>query len=288
MATPSELKTLIDRKITLLEASPERFNDIVAESQKKIYRQLLDLLSSLDIDPEGNIKTTKANFSRLNQIVDSLQDKIFDGKYEEALSAFSDDFNKTASQSDNYFNESDFDFKEKPIYKELVKQAQSNVLEMLGRNGIDVNFLQPIKNILNQSVTTGIKFSDAVDQLNLFIKGSPERLGRLESYVKQIATDSLFQFDSSYMKKLGEDVGAEWWRYVGGTIATTRPFCIQQTEKEWFTTEEVEELANRQWAGKIPGTTASSIFSLRGGYNCRHTWIPVSEALVPRTIKEAA
>ena len=231
MATPSELKTLIDRKITLLEASPERFNDIVAESQKKIYRQLLDLLSSLDIDPEGNIKTTKANFSRLNQIVDSLQDKIFDGKYEEALSAFSDDFNKTASQSDNYFNESDFDFKEKPIYKELVKQAQSNVLEMLGRNGIDVNFLQPIKNILNQSVTTGIKFSDAVDQLNLFIKGSPERLGRLESYVKQIATDSLFQFDSSYMKKLGEDVGAEWWRSGRAVSSSRSPVWLHRTRR---------------------------------------------------------
>jgi hypothetical protein len=61
----------------------------------------------------------------------------------------------------------------------------------------------------------------------------------------------------------------------------TRPFCEERVGN-FYHQKEIESWANIDWQGKRPGTTSSSIFIYCGGYNCRHSLIPVSETLVPK------
>ena len=88
--------------------------------------------------------------------------------------------------------------------------------------------------------------------------------------------DAVMDFDSVYGQWRGESLGVDRWRYAGGVSATTRDFCSSVSGRE-FTREQARELwSTRSWGGKRSGDP----FVVRGGYNCRHYWVPVSDAIV--------
>ena len=61
------------------------------------------------------------------------------------------------------------------------------------------------------------------------------------------------------------------YRYVGGVIAESRPFCVKHNGTV-MTEKEIRRIWNTQtWQGKKPGDP----FVVRGGYNCRHMFVPV-------------
>jgi hypothetical protein len=51
-----------------------------------------------------------------------------------------------------------------------------------------------------------------------------------------------------------------------------------------YHTEEIRQWATLDWDGKNRATTADTIFSLRGGYNCNHLLVPIATALVPEDV----
>ncbi len=63
------------------------------------------------------------------------------------------------------------------------------------------------------------------------------------------------------------------FRYAGGIIQTTRGFCASHNNRI-YTRKEIERIWRTQsWGGKAPGNP----FIVRGGYNCRHLFVPVKE-----------
>ena len=71
----------------------------------------------------------------------------------------------------------------------------------------------------------------------------------------------------------GRTEGEVRYRYVGGVIAESRDFCAQMDGRE-LTEAEIRTIwSNQTWAGKRPGDP----FVVRGGYNCRHSFVVVNE-----------
>jgi hypothetical protein len=65
--------------------------------------------------------------------------------------------------------------------------------------------------------------------------------------------------------------GIDRFRYVGGLIPTSRNFC-QSHNGDIMTLKEINNIWKSQtWGGKAPGNP----FVVRGGYNCRHHFVPV-------------
>ena len=63
------------------------------------------------------------------------------------------------------------------------------------------------------------------------------------------------------------------YRYVGGVIAESREFCRSMSGRTMTEAEIRRIWSSQTWAGKRPGDP----FVVRGGYNCRHSFVPVSE-----------
>jgi hypothetical protein len=84
--------------------------------------------------------------------------------------------------------------------------------------------------------------------------------------------DSLFEFSSSIQQAAAAEAGITTFRYEGDTIESTRPFCQKHVGKE-YTTDEIYEIWDDSWKGKRSGDP----FRVRGGYNCRHWWVPVPD-----------
>ena len=78
----------------------------------------------------------------------------------------------------------------------------------------------------------------------------------------------------------------KYYLYTGGLLKSTRPFCKERNGK-FFKKEEVQSWGDLDdWAGKMEGTNSKTIFQTAGGYNCQHSILPVSEAVVPKKVIE--
>tara|TARA_A100001391_G_scaffold75052_1_gene48643 strand:- start:1363 stop:2265 length:903 start_codon:yes stop_codon:yes gene_type:complete len=94
----------------------------------------------------------------------------------------------------------------------------------------------------------------------------------LRKYAGQIAHDSVMQFHGQFTVKKAKDSGLEHFSYTGTLVRDSRPFCRDMVNKT-LTEKEIRDIWNsRSWAGKSSGDP----FIVRGGYRCRHTWIPTN------------
>jgi hypothetical protein len=190
------------------------------------------------------------------------------------------------------------DFQNKSIYDEILEFAKQQAALGLLDSGVDTNFLNPILETLNSSVVNGSNIDDLVDELNVFITGADEGVGALQRYVTQVSNDSLTQFNATYVQTVTQDLGIEFYKYVGTKISNTRPFCVHHVN-QYYHKREVENLGvgieptgksmpQDEFKGRIPGTNKSNIFINRGGYNCRHQFSPISARFVPKEVLKRA
>ena len=95
----------------------------------------------------------------------------------------------------------------------------------------------------------------------------------LRESVKRKSQDSVMRFEGAFSLGRAKRKKVEKFEYAGGVIETSREFC-QQLDGAILTEEEIYNIWNSDsWAGKEPGDP----FVVRGGYNCRHFWVPVEE-----------
>ncbi len=125
---------------------------------------------------------------------------------------------------------------------------------------------QSITQTLVLGAITGIAIAPLLSQLRTGLTKAVNRLRNIFNFTVRNLDGALTLIRS----KLG---GIEKFKYVGGTIATSRDFCRSHNGKI-YTAAEINRIWRRQtWGGKAPGNP----FVVRGGYNCRHMFVPVKE-----------
>ena len=118
---------------------------------------------------------------------------------------------------------------------------------------------------------TGARQQAAVDRLHRVY--ASDRLGNnLRRYASLYAVDSLNQFSSTLTITTANEQGIDRFEYYGDLILDSRDFCREHIDKI-YTRAESEKIWKGEWAGKAPGDP----FIVRGGYNCRHQWLPKVE-----------
>tara|TARA_R110000772_G_scaffold17682_4_gene49183 strand:+ start:2315 stop:3001 length:687 start_codon:yes stop_codon:yes gene_type:complete len=83
-------------------------------------------------------------------------------------------------------------------------------------------------------------------------------------------TESIMTAHGAFGYKIASLAGIKKFKYAGGTIPTTRPFCRTHNNKT-YTPSEIKQIWRGTWGGKKPGDP----YVTRGGYRCRHYWVPV-------------
>lgn len=118
---------------------------------------------------------------------------------------------------------------------------------------------------------TGQRQKDAIDKLHSIY--ARDRLGNnMRRYATQMANDSLAQYSASITKATANEAGITRFKYYGDLIRDSREFCRNNVGKT-FTEDEIDIKWQESWAGKAPGDP----YIVRGGYNCRHHWLPIVE-----------
>jgi len=119
-------------------------------------------------------------------------------------------------------------------------------------------------------ITKAAQVNKAVDMLHAVY--SRDRLGNnLRRYANVYAHDALMQFSASANMSIATELEIERWEYYGDSITDTRQWCKDHVGRIMTTQEVRDEWASASWQGKSAGDP----FIVRGGYNCRHHFVPV-------------
>jgi len=281
----SEIERIINLKVERLENIPDAFADRMVAIQRAKFSGIVALLDELDYTG-GNIVVNQANLLRIEQIVEQAKDLLTTGEFETVVGELLGEFDDQAAITYKYFDEAFTDFEVPAIANEILAQKKREaVIDLL--NSTDQYLSNPVRQALSNAVTSGASRKDVIDVFRLLIEGDADTVGRLERATRQIVSDTFALSDRAVTNAVSEQLDAKWFRYVGGTMDTTRPFCKARNGK-YFSKAEVQSWAATDWEGKMAGTDSKTIFVTAGGYNCQHSILPVAESAVPNRFKDNA
>lgn len=164
--------------------------------------------------------------------------------------------------------------------------ARRQTLDLLLGEAYKTNFIDQIKNTLIESVSSNRSFADMTKAISDVVIGDGKRDGKLLNWAKQVAHDRFAMTDAAYVMSAADEMGIQWFRYTGGLIDDSRPFCVERNGKIYHRSQ-IEDWADlEEWSGRMPNTDRETIFTKRGGYRCNHVLTIVTESSVPQELRD--
>jgi hypothetical protein len=173
------------------------------------------------------------------------------------------------------------------------EQSQLDIVQLTNEamKAIDSNFISGDINIISSTIqrTVASVFDDSVipdltkaikNTVNsaLVIGSTKAPLDALASeFLKSVGRNTtqarlkIAEFGRSTQAVNAESAGLDLFLYVGPKDGITRPFCRKLVGKV-LSKSQINRLNNGQGAGPVLTTG--------GGYNCRHSWTPISKGFV--------
>ncbi len=288
----ASLDELAKKKVALFESVPEQLATDAVKIQLKVWREISPILNSFDVDSDGNILQTDANIKRIGEVGERLNKLLAGTEYQEAVKGFLDSLDQGIKLTDDIAKKFDQSFEPTSAQKALLQLTKANAIDAFIGTGLRNNVSLPFLEQLTANVAARAPLSQMVKALETIVIGDGKLDGKLLGNIKTTATTAQAISDRSYSAVVAEKLDIQFFRYAGGEISTTRPFC-QHRENEVFHKREIEAWGNGQnsgglddikggtWAGEIDGTDSKSIFTFLGGWNCRHVLIPLELKRVP-------
>jgi len=268
----------LDDRISLIETVPDAFVDAVSGLREEIFKRLVRVIAQFDTDG-GQIVLNEANILRIDQLIEELDGFLFEpeSEYLKALSKFVAGIGESAALTNEFLG-----VRDSPLYKQMLRQNQFNVIKLFDKTSVNSFISNSIQRQITASVAEQGKVADTIDFLRKFVGGMDYDGQGLTRWVKTQALTAYGTADAAYVVTVGKNEGIDKWLYAGGLVKDSRPFCVKRDGNVYTTAEvlkwpeEEQKLDNYPWQGMIAGTNASNIFTVRGGWNCRHILMPVT------------
>ncbi len=233
---------------------------IINEEYNKIAKEVLDNFGKLDI-PKNFKNLTLVDL----QTIDALKLQSFSG-FEDIAERFSKVINDEVYQST---------IAGRP-FEDMVDNIRTHINGVYRKsNSAEINELVDFINENKFDSAKKVQVEDAVRKLHT--QYASDRAGNnLRRYAGQIAHDSVMQFHGQFTVAKAKEAGIDKFTYTGTLVRDSRDFCVEMLNKV-LTEKQIREIwKSRAWQGKSNGDP----FIVRGGYRCRHTWIPTVEETI--------
>ena len=287
--TPNETSKGIDKSILKTINSLFSFS---IDSQEKVAKSVEKGIKGLVLNNNGFIKLTGKNIGTSLQVSNQAAKIVSAKEAKKALEKFNDGFDIIAESNNEYFK-SEFDnFAPSSILDKTIDIAIENTLSSVIKNNWDDSIILPIRTMINTAIREQILFSELAKQLEDLIEGSRKK-GKLSRGIienhwvrNRVTRDALFQFNANYHRTQGQLTGGSWYQYIGGLVAESRKECIRRVEVKYFHSKEIDDwmkIPKSEWPERIPNV---SPYIQRGGYNCLHNLLLISERRVPEERKK--
>ena len=227
---------------------------LINDDYNKIAKDVLDEFGKMPIP---------ARFKNLTEVdlvtIDALKRQVFEG-FEDVAERFLKEINDEVYQS--VIAGRPFD--------DMVENIRGHINGVYrASNMAEINELVDFINENKFNAKMKPQVDDAIRKLHT--QYASDRSGEnLRKYAGQIAHDSVMQFHGQFTVAKAKESGLNHFTYTGTLVRDSRQFCTEMVNKTLTETEIRDMWKRRSWAGKSNGDP----FIVRGGYRCRHTWLP--------------
>lgn len=266
-----------------VEVALQNLEKSIGKSNEELQSLVSDFYASLD--KSGNsIKTSVSNLKKIDKFRSNINNTLENGEYSQGVKDYLSSFTNNSSVINDYFGTMAVSFKANDsLYQAILESNISTTTDSLLGSGVNANFTDPLIKILRDNVTSGSDKISFTKSISDAMFGENSKLAR---YSKQVASDSITQFNSNYINTISSDLGLKHYYYKGTKIKDTRDFCRRIAGK-YFTDASLKSYVQQQmtlnggkgWDGMVKGENWTNFPIYRGGYACRHYLIPISEAV---------
>ena len=227
---------------------------IINEEYNKIAKEVLDTFGEMPIVPKFK-NLTQVDLDTLN----ALKTQVFEG-FADVTERFLKEINDEVYQS----------FIAGRPFDDMVSNIRGHINGVYQRsNSAEINELVDFINENKFDPTKKKQVEDAIRKLHT--EYAADRAGNnMRRYASQIAHDSVMQFHGQFTIRKAKESGLNHFQYVGTLVRDSRQFCRGMVNRTLTENEIREKWRNESWSGKSTGDPCI----VRGGYRCRHTWIP--------------
>jgi hypothetical protein len=273
---------IVSAKLDIYDNADDELVSSLGPTEKAILKAVNGIMNKLDTK-DGKLVNTTGTLTFINELNKEVKKILKKSTYGDKVDAYLRKFERldTLNQElHKIVNNRDIsNLNLNPIKTQAIEGLSRQLGTFKGDDGsvLDANLVKPVKDIMFQSVVTGMTLEDAKAQLNLFITGDEKKLGFLRRYTSQIARDAITQYDGLVNGVIAREYGLNAYRYVGSLIEDSRAQCVRWVAKGVLpiaTLEQEIKRAETNGSGMIPDTTPETFATYRGGYNCRHMAIP--------------
>lgn len=256
----------------------ERLLKEISAFQERTATRMAGILSDLEISG-GRLVASEANMARLSKVIAELESGFADPKWQKAVTEYLKSFTQLEAGLTAYaagFGALDTGLL--AILKQQYQAVAANYL--LDATSFTRTLQQPIMQEVGAHIASGGRYRDLVQSVSNIVTGGDDSDGAILGNARTAVNDMVSIYERTATEAAATAVGAEFYLYQGRPIDTTRDFCRAREGKYWHK-REIEEWGSMEWAGQIPGTNSTTIFSLLGGWNCRHILVPIARRDVP-------
>lgn len=270
----------------------DQFADSMDSVQRGLYNRVSALLKELSIDSEGMIKQTASNLNIINKVKAELDSVLTNPTFQNNVVEIQSALEDVNDLQKNFYSDTAPDFEQPKVIDAFQEQAFNSAVTDLTGAGMNEYALGHALDIVSNGVKEGQSFATMSDLLKQSMIGDEEIEGRLVSYSKQIASDTLHGQARNYNALVTDKLGFEWFEYIGPLKDTSRPWCIAVEHKRYIHKSELAAISRGDidgrkvsLAGLMPDTNSENVQSRCGGYNCSHQMVGISSELVPTKIR---
>lgn len=275
-------ETILEQRDKQIAKNLEAFEAGFEKIENNVYASLNKELKKLSIQfgkLSDDAYSKKVLMQLDNVIKNSLEQSGYGNKVYNLIGGF-DDISNSNIDVQKELN------KKTPSLKLInsVKQIEiQNTIDNLLVSGISRDFTIPIRQVLYRHVTLGTSLLDAEKTIKDLVLGSEGKQSNLIRYSKQVAADTMYQFDGAINQAIKEELGLNGFLYTGSIVEQSRSQCRYWVAKRVLKADktlaaEIRTAINgghlgsykQKCSGMIPGTTLENFSLYRGGNKCRH------------------
>ena len=249
----------------ILDQLLDKHEEQLLRTLENLENRIVALITSA-VDDEAILSTQiaielRTNIRQLIQDTYVTQVDAFVRDYDEIVKEFLDEFGRLNVPDEFKF----LTRVDRNVITQLKYQA------FVGFEDVANEYFEKISSIAYQNAIAGRPFEELVQDLKGAITGTLDRGGRtFRGSARQIVHDSLMQFDGQFTIYKAREAGIEKFQYAGTLVKESRPHCVEHLDRI-YDEGEIRRIWKRNWEGKAEGDP----FIVRGGYNCRHHWLPI-------------
>lgn len=258
-----------DKAVAVLNA---RIDDM----SKAAYAILLQAIETNFDIKAGDIQATKNFIKQLNKLTTEVSELLqtdpkFTGPISQfikrmpAISEAITDFQK----STNGIKVPDFEIAKKVVLDEIVDKMLNN--------GLNQHFVQPLRDLIYQNVSSGLSLKDARIQIKEFISGGKDVSGKLGSYIEQTSIQAVDAYSGAINTKILEQFDMNGLLMTGSLIDNSSKQCRFVIEELGgkITRENWPKVKAKAGDSLIDGTTFDNLPTNRLHWGCRHSFYPI-------------